>query len=93
LDKVIQEMPEVTGKGVVVGSVDTGVDGTHPALANKILLFYDGATRQRGTAHDIDIHGTHTAGTIFRWRTALRILIGVAPEARFDRGRSTQWLR
>lgn len=66
----------ITGQGIVVGSIDTGVDFQHPALVRQ----YRGNTGA-GFAHDYDWwdpagacpgqrpcdpdgHGTHTTGTI-----------------------------
>ncbi len=65
----------ITGTGAVVGSLDTGVDWTHPALASSYrpwipgapsrhdYNWYDGPT---GSPEPIDyyFHGTHTVGTI-----------------------------
>ncbi len=72
------------GAGILVGHLDTGVDPTHPALAGKIAAFeeFDGIGNPLGTpAHDSNVHGTHTAGTIVG-RTFRGVNIGVAPEAR-----------
>lgn len=66
----------VDGAGVVVGHIDTGVDGTHPALAGKVIRFRD-FVNYRSVAYDDDGHGTHTAGTI-----AGRDGVGVAPGAK-----------
>jgi subtilisin family serine protease len=79
LDKLIQELPEIDGRGVLVGHIDTGVDGTHPALKGKISAFFDG--RKVTEPSDSDVHGTHTAGTILGGDRK-DILIGVAPGAK-----------
>jgi subtilisin len=57
------------GNGVLVGHLDTGVDGTHPALGAAIEAFaeFDLVGRQivpAASARDSGQHGTHTAGTI-----------------------------
>lgn len=64
MDKVHQQYPQVTGEGVLIGSVDTGIDGKHPALAGRIKVFYDGQKRAIGEPNDTDSHGTHTVGTM-----------------------------
>ena len=73
-----------TGKGVLVGHLDTGVDGTHPALKGAIGKFaeFDMAGDQVPNAPptDSDEHGTHTAGTIVG-RAGLKGAFGVAPQA------------
>jgi len=57
----------VSGAGIVVGSMDTGFDPTHPALAGK----WRGGTNSwkdfingRTTPYDDHGHGTHTIGTM-----------------------------
>ncbi len=79
----------VTGKGVVVGSMDTGVQWNHPALINQ----YRGADGDHnydwfdftGTYDDAPGdgygHGTHTLGTAVGRGDENRI--GVAPDAQW----------
>lgn len=62
----------ITGEGIVVANIDTGVDGSHPALSGQ----YRGAGEADPDAynyfsvdgrldpHDVDGHGTHTMGTM-----------------------------
>jgi subtilisin len=74
------------GKGVRVGHLDTGVDGSHPALAGAIadgdFAEFDFAANQVPGArpHDSGQHGTHTAGTVLG-RAGPRGRFGVAPAA------------
>jgi subtilisin len=75
----------ITGKGIVVGHLDTGVDGSHPALAGAIAAFAEfdmtGSQVPGARPRDSAEHGTHTAGTIVG-RTNARGAFGVAPGAR-----------
>lgn len=72
------------GKGVIVGHLDTGVDGQHAALKGAIAAFAEfdlmGNIVSGAAPHDSDEHGTHTAGTIVG-RSVRRSSFGVAPEA------------
>ncbi len=81
-----------TGKGLVYGSIDTGVDGEHEALKAA----YRGRAEDGTVSHDynwfdfsgaskvpVDTqgHGTHTTGTVLG--TAPGAPIGVAPDAKW----------
>jgi len=75
----------VTGQGVVVGHLDTGADGKHPALKTAFHAFaefddFGFEVTPAPAPHDTDEHGTHTAGTI-AGRTVAGRAIGVAPDA------------
>ncbi|KAB1946930.1 S8 family serine peptidase [Micromonospora sp. ALFpr18c] len=71
----------VTGTGIVVGSSDSGVDGTHPALRAGFRggndSWYDPWNGTR-TPTDMGGHGTHTVGSAVG-----RDGIGVAPDAQW----------
>lgn len=99
----------LTGAGVRVGHLDTGVAGEHPALAGRIAAFLEldeqGRAVATSQARDTRSHGTHTAG-ILCGGTLEGEAIGVAPEARLhsavviDGGRNVvrilrglEWLR
>lgn len=76
----------LTGKGVLVGHLDTGADSRHPALRGAIRHFaeFDDLGRERRPApraNDPDGHGTHTAATI-AGRKVRGTMVGVAPGAR-----------
>ncbi len=76
----------IRGKGILVGHLDTGVDGKHPALKGAIHAFAEFDSlgrridREPSQAVDSDQHGTHTAGTI-AGREVGGHAIGVAPES------------
>ncbi len=54
---------DASGNGVVVAVIDTGIDGTHPALAGKVLGGYDFVNNDHDPMDDHG-HGTHVAGII-----------------------------
>jgi subtilisin family serine protease len=67
----------VTGQGVLVSNIDTGVDGVHPALASRWAgvadpryaghpewAWFDPYLGQNDFPYDGGYHGTHTMGTL-----------------------------
>ncbi|WP_179194712.1 S8 family serine peptidase [Bacillus sp. EAC] len=76
------ENQEVTGKGVTVAVIDTGVDYDHPDLGgafgseHKVVGGYDFVNNDNDPMDDYG-HGTHVAGII----AAHGKLTGVAPDA------------
>lgn len=70
----------VTGRGVLLGSLDTGVDATRVDLAAKIAGFRD-FVGGRSAPYDDSGHGTNTVGTMVGGDVAGQP-IGVAPGAR-----------
>jgi subtilisin len=74
-----------TGKGILVGHLDTGIDASHPSLAGAIGSFaeFDKAGDKVPNAQPSDSaeHGTHTAGTIVG-RGGSKGAFGMAPEAK-----------
>lgn len=79
----------ITGKDVVIGFLDTGVDSTHPALKGKFLGGYDfigdnydgsNTPQPDNDPNDTDGHGTEVAGVALGNSP---ILTGVAPDAKF----------
>ena len=67
----------IDGAGVVVGVLDTGIDGQHPAFAGKILSFKDFTLDAAVEPTDKQGHGTHVSGSIAGSQG-----VGVAPGAR-----------
>ncbi len=75
----------LTGKGVLVGHLDTGVDGKHKAFAGGAIAHFAefdhfGDQIPGVKPHDSALHGTHTAGIIVG-RTVGNSRFGVAPGA------------
>ena len=74
----------LTGKGVLVGHLDTGVDASHPALKAAVTNYVEfdlmGRPVPNALPRDSGQHGTHTAGTI-AGRLFKTTEFGVAPEA------------
>lgn len=82
----------VTGKGIVVGNIDTGVDWNHPALktryrgyderglspVNHLHSWFDPTNEAAFYPSDVNGHGTHTMGTMVGING-----IGVAPGAKW----------
>ncbi|MCJ8347618.1 S8 family serine peptidase, partial [bacterium] len=68
----------LTGKGVRVGILDTGIDAEHPDLKGKVVAWKDWAGTS-ATPKDAHGHGTHCAGTIAGGDASGKN-IGVAPD-------------
>ncbi len=85
----------IDGSGVVIGSIDTGVQWDHPALkekyrgynpatgqADNTYSWFD-ATSGQTTPYDDHGHGTHTTGTMVGSEPNGSNIIGVAPGAKW----------
>lgn len=77
---VREKQPQLTGKGVRVGILDTGIDAEHPDLKGKVANWKDFTSAKKDKPYDDNSHGTHVAGTIAGGQ-ASGTAIGVAPEA------------
>lgn len=77
------------GSGVLVGHLDTGIDGRHPALRGQIAHYAEFDARgdevPNATPVDSGDHGTHTAGSIVGRAVGGR-MFGVAPRAKLASG-------
>ena len=73
-----------TGKGVLIGIVDSGIDASHPELAGKVEAQADcvGGTCREGSGRDRDGHGTVVAGIASAKTNNGAGIAGVAPDAR-----------
>jgi subtilisin len=75
----------LTGKGVLIAHLDTGIDVTHPALANAVDVFAEfdliGDLVTAPERRDTRFHGTHTAGLMVGQPHA-GLTFGVAPQAK-----------
>lgn len=70
----------LTGAGIMVGSIDTGVNAAHRELAGKVVGWRD-FVNNRPAPYDDNGHGTHTIGTMVGGSEG-GAAIGVAPGAR-----------
>src|SRR5262249_37531949 len=65
---------------VVIGIIDTGIDGSHPDLKGKTLYWKD-FINGRKDPYDDEGHGTHVAGVAAGSGKSNRLYTGVAPGA------------
>jgi subtilisin family serine protease len=70
----------ITGEGVNVSVVDTGIEDDHPALDGQVVYWKDYVNTSNTEPIDPEGHGTHVAGTIAGRQDAAKA-VGVAPGA------------
>jgi subtilisin family serine protease len=70
-----------TGKDVVVGLIDTGVDRSHPELVGNII-FAKNFVEHDQLNFDLDEHGTAVAGVIAAAANNEQGIVGVAPDVK-----------
>ncbi len=61
-------LSKLTGKDVIVGLIDSGIDQSHPDLSNKVVKIYNVSGEPNG---DFNGHGTFLAS----------VIAGISPEA------------
>jgi subtilisin family serine protease len=75
------KLGSLTGKGIGIANLDTGVYGANPDIQPNLVAWYDAVGVDEGnpsaTAFDPEGHGTHTAGI----EAASDPAVGVAPGA------------
>ncbi len=54
----------LSGDGVIVGTMDTGIEPSHPALQGNFSGYFFDAVNHQTAPYDDHGHGTHVAGTI-----------------------------
>lgn len=70
-----------TGKDVVIGVVDTGIDRTHPELMDRIIYSRNFVAHDQNR-FDQDEHGTTVAGVIASAANNKLGIVGVAPDVK-----------
>jgi subtilisin family serine protease len=80
IPEVRQEFSSMSGRGVRVGIIDTGINPNHSDLKGKVVAFKDFIKPQNLSPRDDHGHGTHVAGTVAGGNSSGRS-IGVAPNA------------
>lgn len=70
----------LTGKGIVIAIIDTGIQSDHPFLAGKVLEGYNPEAPELGT-EDFEGHGTHVAGIAAGLVHQGLGFTGIAPDA------------
>jgi len=69
----------ITGKGINISIIDTGINSSHPDIAGRVIRWKDLVANQ-SLPYDDDGHGTHVAGTV-AGNGSGGTTTGVAPEA------------
>jgi subtilisin family serine protease len=71
----------IGGADVIVGSIDTGVDLTHPEFTGRLIAGADWVSNDNNPT-DEDGHGSHTTGTMAGSTVGVAGVSGAAPHVR-----------
>ena len=80
-DEDVVEGFAADGADVVIGSIDTGVDMTHPQFTGRLVAGRDWDSNDANPA-DEDGHGSHTTGTMAGTTVGVAGIAGAAPHVR-----------
>jgi subtilisin family serine protease len=69
------------GSDVVIGSIDTGVDMTHPEFTGRLIAGRDWVNNDANPADD-DGHGSHTTGTMAGTTVGVAGVSGASPHVK-----------
>lgn len=82
----VTKFPELSGTGVIVGILDTGIDANHPDLKGKVAAFKNYINSSSTVPTDDNGHGSHVAGTIAGGNKSGTV-IGFAPNVKLVIGK------
>ena len=81
LNQVREQHPELTGDGIKVGILDTGIQSGHPEFGASKGIHFKDFVNEIGYPYDDHGHGTHVAGTIAGQT------VGIAPQVEIFAGK------
>jgi len=54
----------ITGSGINISVIDTGINASHPDIAGRVIRWVDFVNGNNASSYDDHGHGTHVAGTV-----------------------------